>query len=176
MLRIILISIFLCSCLEPVVQAEENYLGQQAERNSSPLPTSKLEWSATKVAGVTLLFEGMLGVNAAMASSNPHAYGVAGVLLFPLAFTIGEGGGSKASNLALLMSTEALALYNLSINENKVSKKEIFRKNMIGWHAVIGIALSTGYLAGNFKKDDNKVSFNYLPDPHGGRLLISYRY
>jgi hypothetical protein len=158
MIRRILTALFLIGgCLVQSVSADE---GEKT-------------LTGPQIAGMALMLEGVIGINAYLASLNPKVYGVAGALLFPLA-----GGSSKSSETARwvgLAAVEALALYNISIDEDKMSKSEIFRANIIGWHAAAGIMAVTGYFAGDFNKD-KKMSLNYMPETHGGRLILSYRF
>jgi anaerobic C4-dicarboxylate transporter len=38
-----------------------------------------------------------------------------------------------------LIAVESLALYNLSIDTDKILKSEIFKSNMIAWHIFAGV-------------------------------------
>jgi hypothetical protein len=133
------------------------------------------EWTGSRIAGAVLILEGVVGLNAYLASLNPRVYGVAGALLFPVAAANSEGKSSDTTRWVGLASVEALAIYNIGLDEDKISDSEIFRNNFIGWHAAAGIMAVTGYFAGDFNRD-KKVALNYIAEPHGGRLMLSYRF
>jgi len=139
----------------------------------------KKEFTATETAGALLLAEGVLAVNAAWAASNPEQYGYVGLLLFPLGAVNGGGSGfgyKQTSFWVTLAGAEAIAIYNINIDKVHTSKNEIFRNNMVAWHGLIAIAAITGYFAGDFDKaKDKKLAFEFLPEPKGGRFLLSYR-
>ena len=130
-------------------------------------------WTAPEIAGAFLVVEGIVGLNAYLASRDPRAYGIAGALLFPIAAAGGKA--SETTRWVGVASIEALALYNINLDKNKMSSGEIFRNNFIGWHAVAGIMAITGYFAGDLDRD-KKVALNYLAEPRGGRFMLSYRY
>jgi hypothetical protein len=118
--------------------------------------------------------EAMIAVNAGLASLSPKAYGIAGVILFPIA----TANGPTTSNTTRWVgfgAVESLAVYNITINENKKSKGEIFLENIIAWHLVAGIVGLTDILTGDQKKDTT-VSLDYVPTKNGGGLLLSKRF
>ena len=164
--------ILVCSCL--ALSAHANEEDPVPVDDSKPIDAKKsqIEWTPLEIAGAALLFEGAMALNAKMAASNPHVYGYAGLLLFPLG---SDNRMSEASFWALMVGAESLAIYNIRIDEEKMTKNEIFRANMIGWHALMLVGGITGYFAGDFSKD-KKVSLNYLPEPQGGKLLLSFRF
>ncbi len=128
---------------------------------------------AQTTTGGILLIEGAAIFNSYLASLNPHAYGGACALLSPLALT-----NPKAGPVTLwtgFASFEGLAVYNLLLHEDKYSKGEIFRNNMIGWH-IFGAALATaGYLSGEFK-ENKRVAASYAPMRNGGLVQLTLKY
>lgn len=133
------------------------------------------KWTGPRIAGTVLIVEGAVGLNAYLASLNPRVYGVAGALLFPIAAANSDSKSSDTTRWAGLASVEALALYNIGLDEDRMSDSEIFLNNFIGWHAAAGIMAITGYFAGDFNRD-RKVALNYVAEPHGGRFILSYRF
>lgn len=136
---------------------------------------STSEWSdAQKTAGMIIVTEGLIGLNAYMASLSPHVYGFVGVVLFPL----GMVGGTEPSDSQMkarwvfLASVEALSIHNMQVDKNNTSKSEIIRSNFIGWHAAAGLAAATGY----FIDKNKRFALNYMPEPQGGKLMVSYRF
>jgi len=125
--------------------------------------------SAANYFRLAIFGEAAIAANAYLASKDPHLYGAAGALLFPVAMSIGEGPRSGASSWISLGSLEVLALYNLSIDKSEKSEREIFRANVIGWHAVAAVALLTGF----FSRDEGKRwSYLYVPDPRGRSVVF----
>ena len=119
------------------------------------------------------IFEGLLGVNAWMASESPHIYGGVGALLFPLVAG-GEGNPTNAQIWTGIIGGESIAIYNLTINENKKSKSHIFKNNMIACHLFAGALGITGYLSGDADSDE---SLSVRPMQHGGtQLVYNYRF
>ncbi len=117
-----------------------------------------------------LIVEGMLGVNAWLASEDPQAYGLIGALLFP--FAAGEGNNSDVEKWVGLIGAESIALYNLSIDKDKKTKSEIFKENVIAWHLFAGILLATNYLVGDEKTNE---TISVEPVAYGGAQLV-YNY
>ena len=132
------------------------------------------EWTDSPIANVVLI-ESLFGVNAYLASLDPRAYGVAGAVLFPIGAINGESSLSNATLWVGLASAEALALYNIGLDEDEMSDSEIFKNNFIGWHVVTGIIAVTGYFSGDFNRN-KKIALNYLAEPRGGRFMLSYRF
>lgn len=120
-----------------------------------------------------LIGEAVIGVNAYLASIAPHPYGTISALAFPLAAI--NGRSSETARWVMLGSAEAIALYNIRIDENKKSRSDIFKSNVIAWHAFLGISLTTAYFTGDLK-DNKRASLAYIPEAGGGRLLFSYRF
>ncbi len=120
---------------------------------------------------VFFLLEGMLGINAWLASENPHAYGAVGALLFPLAAG-GEGSQNETEVWVGLIGAESIAFYNLSIDEEEKTKSEIFKNNMIAWHLFAGVLLTTKYIIGD---NDSNESLSIKPNTYGG-LQFVYNY
>lgn len=117
-----------------------------------------------------LLLEGMFAANAWLASENPNAYGAVTALLFPLA--AGEGSSSNTTKWVGFVGAESIALYNLNIDEDKESKSEIFKNNMLAWHLFAGAVGLTGYIMGDYC---SKKSLSLIPTPAGGAQLV-YNY
>ncbi len=118
-----------------------------------------------------LLVEGIIGVNAWMASEDPHTYGALSALLFPLA---GSSQDSPTQHWVKLAAVESVALYNLSIDEDKKSKSEIFKGNVIAWHLVAGIVGLSGYLVGDGSAQE---SLKFTPvSNRGPQLVYSYKF
>ena len=123
--------------------------------------------------------EGLFWLSAYMASLNPKVYGV----VYAVSAPYGAAMSCANANVNTICTTfwvsmaslEALALYNIRLDENKMSKSEIIRANFIGLNAALVIVGLTGFLTGDFDKD-KKIALNYMPEPQGGRLILSYRF
>jgi hypothetical protein len=118
------------------------------------------------------LFEGIIAVNAWMASKNPQVYGGLAVLLFPVAAAETK---NETTFWVSLAAAESLAIYNIGLDEDKYSEGAIFKKNMIGWHLFAGVVGLTAWLSEDDKKEE-KVSMAFLPTSNGGELRLGYRF
>jgi hypothetical protein len=125
-------------------------------------------------ATMLLIGEALFALNAGMAALSPKAYGIVGAIVFP----IGAANGSATSETTRwvgLAAAESIAVYNLTINENRKSKGEIFVENMIAWHIFTGIVFLTNSLTSDLKKSTN-ASLDYVPVKNGGGLMLSKRF
>jgi len=118
--------------------------------------------------------EGVILVGAYMTSQNPKFWGVFEAVSAPV-FAGFATGDVDTTYWVTVASMEALALYNIRLDKNKMSKSEIIRANFIGWNAVMVITGLTGFITGDFDKD-KKITLNYIPEPQGSRLILSYRF
>jgi hypothetical protein len=119
-----------------------------------------------------LIVEGLFLLNSWMASQSPNTYGGFAALLFPLG--AGEGNGSATTKWVGFIGAESIAIYNLKLDEDKVSKNDVFKNNIIGWHIFAGVTGLTGYIMGDFKSHE---SLRLLPSPNGGgQLVYSHKY
>ncbi|WP_086482090.1 hypothetical protein [Oceanospirillum sanctuarii] len=109
------------------------------------------------------LAEGLIATNAWLASESPNTYGVVAALLFPLGAV---NSTSDHQFWGSLLIGESIAFYNISLDEDKVSKDEVFTNNMIAWHlAIVGLA------AIDWMSDDEPPSLFMQPTLDGGALL-----
>jgi hypothetical protein len=123
---------------------------------------------------MVLLMEGLLGVNALMASNDPHAYGAFTALVFPLAAF--DNNLSNTTQFVMLGAGEAMAFHNIGIDEDEETKGEIFRDNMKAWHGFFVVGLTTAYLMGDLEKKDKTTSFSFMPLKEGGHFMLSYKF
>ncbi|WP_157726666.1 hypothetical protein [Thalassotalea crassostreae] len=131
-----------------------------AEENPDVKP-QETEITPLMIIGVEALF----AVNSWMASEDPHTYGGAAALLFPIA-------GCNELYCSNLIAAESLALYNLSIDDDKTSKSEIFKNNMIAWHIFAGVVGLSEYL---IEDKDIKLSFQPI-STGGGKIVFDYKF
>src|SRR6266849_6561533 len=84
--------------------------------------------------------EGLVAAMSRWAARDPVDVGVITALTTPLASVLGPGRQhSMTSRIIEIGAFETLSLYNLSVDKDKKSEREIFRANVIGWHAAAGI-------------------------------------
>ena len=123
-----------------------------------------------------LLFEGIIGLNSYLASLDPDVYGTAGLILFPLGAVNGpSGNNSRAAFWTVLGLAESLALYNILLDEDRMSKEDIFKANVIGWHIIIGTGALTQLIFGG-EETEKSVSLNLIPIKNGGRMTLVYNF
>lgn len=115
------------------------------------------------------VIEGLFIANSWLASEDPNTYGGIAALLFPLA--AGEGEGSTTTKWVGFLSAETIALYNLDIDEDKKSKSEIFKENLIAWHVFAALVGFTGFIMGDF---DSDVSLSMAPIG-GDKFVFLYK-
>jgi hypothetical protein len=123
-----------------------------------------------------LAFEAALGILSYWGAQSPRSLGVVVALTSPLGIGGESGGMSKVASWVMVGGFEAMAIYNLRVDEKKTTNRERFRANEIGWHAAIGVSALVAYLTRDEQKKDKKMSFSYLPEPQGGKLMLSYRF
>ena len=128
----------------------------QAE--SLPEEKSKLNYVLTTVSAIVAV-EAMFGINAWMASESPKVYGGFSALLFPFAGAgAGEASRGKITYLSGVLAAESISIYNLSLDEDKESKSDIFNNNMIAWHIFLGV-ISTAFIVENKYFNQENISF-----------------
>lgn len=121
---------------------------------------------------LAMVTEGVFIVASAAASRQPHAFGIAAALMFPAA-ALGSD-ISTTTKTVTLIGAESLAFYNLTVDKNNRTRPEIFRKNMIGWHALALVVGVTGYIMGDF--GSNKSVAVVPVDNHGAKIMYSYNF
>ena len=122
--------------------------------------------------------EGAIWLSAYAISLNPKVFGVDYAVWIPLvAAMVSVDGNANTTFWVSAATLEALALYNIKLDENKMSRNEKIRANFIGLNAWLIITSLTWYFTGDYDKDkDKKIVLNYMPEPQGGRLILSYRF
>jgi len=121
---------------------------------------------------LALVAEGVFITASAVASRKPRAFGIIGALAFPAAAMGSET--SDTTNTIALIGAEALGFYNITVDTNDRTRQEIFRKNMIGWHAIALAVGVTGYIMGDF--GTNKSVAVVPVDKHGAKIMYSYNF
>jgi hypothetical protein len=119
-----------------------------------------------------LVIEGIVIVDAGLATGNPTIYGLFMGLVGPIAAG-GNGNLKNPVGIAInLAAIEAYAIYNTQLYSN--SKNEIFRKNIIGLNLVGVVLAGTDYF---FKeKSSSKYSYSITPMKSGGYAQVSYQF
>ena len=145
----------------------------QAE--SLPEEKSKLNYVLTTVSTIVAV-EAMLGINAWMASESPKVYGGFSALLFPFAGAgagAGDASRGKITYWSGVLAAESISIYNLSLDEDKESKSDIFKNNMIAWHIFLGV-VSTAFIVEN--KYFNQENISFIPAKGGGQIAFNYKF
>ncbi len=119
--------------------------------------------------------EGLIAVMSRWAARDPVDVGVITALTAPFAPAANSRGHSMTSMFIQIGAFETLALYNLSVDKDKKSEREIFRANVIGWNAAAGITWAGQRFFGRSGYSKN-LSLMYVPEASGGRLLLSYKF
>jgi hypothetical protein len=108
--------------------------------------------------------EALFAVNAWMASEDPNAYGAIGALVFPIA-------GCNVKYCLDLAAFETVAIYNLSIDPDEMSKSEIFKNNIIAWHLAAGFTMLSAHIF-----EDKGYKLNFIPTFDGGGIQFKYNF
>lgn len=120
----------------------------------------------------TAIVEGLIVANAFLASQAPEGYGAFLTLFAPLATT---KTASDATNVVGVTGAAAIGLYNaLELNEDKYSKSDVFRRNIVIFHAFGGLLFLTEKLTG--KRLANESAAVGISRDDGTRLTINYRF
>lgn len=119
--------------------------------------------------------EGLFAGTSALAAQNPKSYGAfMGLLAVPLG-TLNGNFHSEALRWASFGGGESLALYNFAkVDEDAMSKTEIFQKNMVAWHVYFGIIGVTYLFTRKPKSSDATLDFQMKH--HGPTLTLRYRF
>jgi len=120
-----------------------------------------------------LLMEGLFSVNSYWASKTPHTFGAVAVIASP--FAMQDSKKSRSTGWFTFGLFESLAIYNLSINEDKKSEREIFTNNMIGWQVFVGLIFAKAYFSGELDETAT-TSLVYVPMSDGAQILYRYNF
>lgn len=82
-----------------------------------------------------------------------------------------------------MVSAEAMALYSVSLDDDKYTRGELFKKNMIAWHILFGVIGVTDWLTGGDgftvylgQNETEAVSSTFVPLIDGGELSVNFRF
>ena len=86
--------------------------------------------------GKAALLEGLISLNAAMASGSPLGFGIIFIALSPLAAGSFHT-SSKAERIVDISAVESVGVYNLIMATGKHSDEVVFNGNMIAWNTAM---------------------------------------
>lgn len=117
-----------------------------------------------------IAYEGLFAFLSVIGAKYHDSY--AKTFIFTLPWAAAESFHDKSDALLYtsMVSAEALALYVISLDENKYNETERFQKNMIAWHVVAGITGTVYWLTSDNKKQNVAISFAPVDD--GGTVDI----
>lgn len=107
--------------------------------------------------------EAMFSLMSLWAINDPETFNVSMLVFPPLA-------GADSKTWPMPVAFMSMALYNDSLDHENMSRDELFKKNMIGWHVAMSISMVTTY----FLHENLSVSF--LPVYNGGHLAMKYNF
>jgi hypothetical protein len=142
--------------------------------NAQDNSQEKQDWS---LAAKVLFAEGLVGANAWLASKSPRGWGGVEAGLVPV-LTIASAVDPKASPAEpwlILIGGGAVAAYNLTVDTDKTSASQIFKTNFVALNVLLGAGVAITQFSGS-PRQDRRVSVAYLPGPHSGNLVFSYRF
>lgn len=124
-----------------------------------------------------LIFEAANLFISMTAASSPNVYGgYLAVVILPVFLTqdFEARHNGRVYWLSGLIAMEAVAIYNLSIDESKVADIDVFRNNFMAFNLLFAIDI---YLGKYFSPKKN-ISYSYSITPlyGGGYAQISYRF
>jgi len=123
---------------------------------------------------VVLMVEGGIALNAYLASLDPDIYGGLAVALSPAAPFMCEG-CEKPEAIVGGIALGGLGAYNLSLDENRLSSGDIFKRNVVAWHAV-GAAIGLTVLANRHRGEKAAGTLRVSPLPGGIQVRYDYRF
>ncbi len=151
---------FLLSCSLPALAEEKD-----------------IRLSGWQLAGGVLLTELGVGFNAYLASRDPHAYGVFIAIFGPLGALTGGSGGYPVTRVAGAVGAVGLGAYNIwEIDEDKMTRSEIFKKNFAAWHVMAAAAGLVGLLGGDYRHNDTRASLSVVPYGTRSEPMITFSY
>ena len=146
-------------------------LTSSTQVNASNATSSKLEnLEKPNYFSQFLIVESLIGINAWMASESPDVYGGVSALLFPLAG--GENVG-EFTYWSSLTTAESIAIYNIALDEDHYSKREIFKNNLLAWHLFAGVLLVNGYVDSKWFTEETVA---FIPESGGGRIAFNFSF
>lgn len=142
-------------------------------------PHTQLGVNNRKLSNIQILaiMEGMGAASAYLLSTDPHNYGKALMLIPPLIIAASKDDTLRASDYAAFVAVEAIAAYNIKVDKSNTSRSELFRNNLIGWNAILLLGAIFDYRMGASGSNKSKqLSFGYMHEPLGGKLVLSYNF
>ncbi len=118
-------------------------LAAPARSQTPQSPKAGDDWVKALLVGESLL----IGASW-LTSSAPNEFGIVAAVLIPYAVR-----GNEPYHWTMLISAEALAFYNIQLDEDEKSRREVFRDNLIGWHLAIGATAAVAYFTGALGED-----------------------
>lgn len=171
------------------VAVEENgneVKGSNCTVDCPPVGTSisnKSEEKEISFVRAALSMEAVAGFYSYWAVASPDSYvGINGIMsaIFGVGYAVVEKNEKNAGLLTTSIAFGALAARRASLNDQKMSERDIAKSTFIDLHILAGLLLLTDYLIDDKEKNQGtekqKMSFYYLPEPQGGKLLLSYQF
>jgi hypothetical protein len=139
---------------------------------------AKAKAKATENSNDLLNFVALEGIAIAhswLLSRSPYAYGVISGAAYP---AFGIESKRDSAFWVTLGAAEAMNGYTMIMERNDVSKQEMFKRNLIGWHVVFAITVASHSFLGKNQKDLGiwSKSLSSQPTRHGGELRFEYRF
>ena len=151
------------TCIAPGVRADD-----------TPAPPAQ----ATQGPGVPLLVlmvEGAAGLNAAMASADPHAYGGLLALMAPIACGDGMEKGEPVPWAAFTV-VEAMAFYDMTAYGSDYDRGKVFHDNFVAWNALFVVGGAVAYFTQDTPAEKVAQHLSLVPLPRHDGMMLSYRW
>ena len=119
-----------------------------------------------------LLYESGALVWAWMASEYPKEFGtITALITAPL--VSGDPTLNETTGWVSFAALEAISYYNITVDNDKISKKEIFINNFIAAHIWSGMLEISEYLIGD---KSSKESLTFKPNLNGAKFAYKYNF
>src|SRR5262249_28511465 len=145
--------------------------GLRAEDAPAPPQTTQ----SLPVPLLILMVEGAAGLNAAMASADPHAYGGLLALIAPVATVDGMAEGQPVA-WAMFTVAEATAAYDMTAYSGDYDRGKAFQDNFVAWNVLFVVSGAVAYFTRDTPAEKVTQHLSFTPLPRHDGMMLSYRW
>lgn len=130
------------------------------------------------ISKAVLMFAGLEGIAIAhswLLTKSPSGYGTVSGLFYPL---VGIESGVDAAYITSVAAAEGMNIYNWKMGEKDISERDVFKRNIIGWHLVFGVTVASNMLFAKSRKSQKIKSqaFSFVTSEYGGELRFEMKF